>query len=85
MSDISIEHEIRIRKELDQLGEEVAPIFDDAINEGSEVKKRGFVIFIIDYFTGVVHMRTSVNSDDALELLRFWVKTEDEKKLKELN
>lgn len=85
MVDDTIENELRVRKELNSLGDEIAPIIDDAINEGSLIKKRGFIIFIIDYSTGVTHMGTSCNINDVQELLRFWVKTEDEKKLKELN
>lgn len=79
MGQKEIEEEIRVRKELSKLSDDIAEDIDLLVNEDVlENKKRGFILFIFDFSTGVTNYTSSIFSDDALEIMRFWLKTVEE-------
>lgn len=75
--------DFRTEKELSLLGESLNETIDLFINDDQlKIKKRGFVIFIVDYATGLAQMNTSCNLDDVTEMMRHWVAQMDESKKK---
>jgi len=73
----------KTEKELGILAEALNETIDLFINDDQlKIKKKGFVLFIIDYKTGVTQITTSCNPDDVIEMLRIYVQAEDDKKKK---
>lgn len=68
--------ELKVKKDLHDKGVEIADAMTTLFSE--ENKKWGFVLFLVDYGTGIVNYTSDIAREDVVGLMKAWIKREEQ-------